>query len=135
MVLSMHEFYSDQEMLKYIEQEIINTKSIIKKHIEKAEEKRKKYANLKGKYNEELLKGINIEQRKVGEFKILINPTVEYELYLHESIVTTLQEKLSALERAKDIVRLFYTENIKNVTMIMKDGKPIGFMIYKASTN
>jgi hypothetical protein len=135
MVLSMHEFYSDQEMLKYIEQEIINTKSIIKKHIEKAEEKRKKYANLKGKYNEELLKGIKIEQRKVGEFKILINPTVEYELYLHESIVTTLQEKLSALERAKDIVRLFYTENIKNVTMIMKDGKPIGFMIYKASTN
>jgi hypothetical protein len=131
MVLSMHEFHSDQEMLKYIEQEIINTKSIIKKHMEKAEEQRKKHANLKGKYNEELLKGINIEQRKVAGFKILINPTVEYELYLHESIVTTLQEKLRVLERVKDIVRLLYTENIKNVTMIMEDGKPIGFMIYR----
>ncbi len=132
MVLSMHEFYSDQEMLKYIEQEIINTKNIIKKHIEKAEEQRKRYANLKGKYNEELLKGINIEQRKVAGFKILINPTVEYELYLHESIVTAHQEKLRVLERVKDIVRLLYTENIKNVTMIMEDGKPVGFMIYKA---
>lgn len=131
MVLSMIEFYSDQELLKYVEQEITTTRNNIKVHTEKAEEQRRKYTNLKGKYNEELLKGVNIEQRKVSGFKVLMNPTVEYELYIHESIVASLQEKLEALERTKNVAKFMHAEGVEKVVMIVDDGKPIGFMVYK----
>ncbi|MEO9365367.1 hypothetical protein [Candidatus Nitrosocaldus cavascurensis] len=127
----MIEFYSDQELLKYVEQEITTTRNNIKVHTEKAEEQRRKYTNLKGKYNEELLKGVNIEQRKVSGFKVLMNPTVEYELYIHESIVASLQEKLEALERTKSMAKFMHAEGVEKVVMIVDDGKPIGFMVYK----
>lgn len=131
MVLSMIEFYSDQELLTYVEQEITTTRNNIKVHTEKAEEQRRKYTNLKGKYDEELLKGVSIEQRKVSGFKVLMNPTVEYELYIHESIVASLQEKLEALERTKNMAKFMRAESVEKVVMVVEDGKPVGFIVYK----
>ncbi|MEM0030059.1 MAG: hypothetical protein QW572_06450 [Candidatus Nitrosocaldus sp.] len=127
----MIEFYSDQELLTYVEQEITTTRNNIKVHTEKAEEQRRKYTNLKGKYDEELLKGVSIEQRKVSGFKVLMNPTVEYELYIHESIVASLQEKLEALERTKNMAKFMRAESVEKVVMVVEDGKPVGFIVYK----
>ncbi len=131
---------SAEEFTKYIDQEIGQIKKTLGAYMKDIEEIRLRYEKLKKRYDaiKRLATGtkdanmLNPEtkQLEVAGFKVLMNPTAEYELSLMENVVASLQEKLNAFERSKELLPLFSSEEGMTVTMVLDDGIPTGFMVY-----
>jgi len=131
-------FDSVSSFTKYVEQMVQETKSALGAHMAEIEEIRKKYDKAKKRYDvmkkltggkADVLK--DTKQTEVAGFKVLVSPSAEYELTLMEEAITSIQEKLDAFERTKELFPMLTEENMR-IAAVVNDGIPTGFMFYVA---
>ena len=70
----------------------------------------------------------NTRQMDIAGFKVLVNPTANYELNLLDEATKSVQEKIESLER----IRKQFIPSLKNgkIAAILDDGIPTAFMHY-----
>jgi len=136
MALTVSIFNSATDFTKYIEQTISETKSALGLQMSKIEEIRKKYEKTKKRYDTlkkltggktDILK--DTKQLDVAGFKVLVNPTADYELKLWEEAIESMQQKLQSFEKARELFPVLGDETMK-IGMVLNDGLPTGFMLY-----
>jgi uncharacterized coiled-coil DUF342 family protein len=135
MAIAVTVYNSAPEFKDYVEKTIAQTKEALGEHMKSIEEIRKKYEKTKKRYD--TLKKLtgkaevakDTKQLDVGGFKVLVNPTADYELTLMEEAITSLQEKLNLFEKAKEMFPALIDESMK-VGVVLNDGVPTGFMLY-----
>ena len=136
MTVTVSFFNSVPELSKYVEDAIIQTKADLGTHLSQTEEVRKRYEKSRKRYDtlkkltggkQEIPK--DTKQMEVAGFKVLVNPSADYELTLMEEAVSTLQEKLDAFEKAKELFPVLTDEGLK-IGMVLNEGIPGGFMLY-----
>jgi hypothetical protein len=66
-------------------------------------------------------------EREIEGFKILVNPTPNYELSILDEAIKSVQERLEALESIEKHL-LPSLRNHAKITAIFEDGLPIAFM-------
>jgi len=129
-------FSSIAEFKNYVEKSITETKTSLGTHLSRTEDIRRRYD--KSRKHFETLKKLtggkqqvpkDTKQMEVGGFKVLVNPTAEYELTLMEETVSTLQDKLDAFEKAKEMFPVLNDEETK-IGVVLNEGIPSGFMLY-----
>jgi len=69
------------------------------------------------------------KQMEVASFKVLVNPSADYELTLMEESVSSLQEKIESFEKTKELFPSLSNESMK-IAMVLNEGVPAGFMFY-----
>ena len=69
------------------------------------------------------------KQTEISGFRVLMNPTAEYELNLMEEAITSLQERLTNFENSREIFPVLSEETMK-VGVVLNDGLPTGFLFY-----
>lgn len=137
MALTTANFDSGADFIKYVDQAIADIKQSLGVYMKKVEEIRQRYEKVRKRHDtlKKLLGGKkeitgDTKQLEVAGFKVLINPTAEYELSLLENIVSSLQEKLVAFEKTKELLPIIKDEEEMKISMVLDDGIPSGFMLY-----
>lgn len=128
MTITITFFESVPEFKKHVDDTIAYTKTTLGVTLQKTEEVRKQFDSLRklsGK--KDLTK--DTKQMEVASFKVLINPSADYELTLMEESVSSLQEKLESFEKTKDLFPSL-TEDRMKIAMVLNEGIPAGFMLY-----
>jgi len=128
MVLSFVVYTSVSEFKKFVEQNISETKSKLGMQLTQIGEARKKYEEAKKRGTASNKK--DVKQMEIAGFKVLINPTEEHELTLMEEAFSSLEDKVSAFERAKELYRSLTNENTR-IGIVLEDGVPEAFMFYQ----
>lgn len=128
MVLSFVVYTSVSEFKKFVEQNISETKSKLGTQLTQIGEARKKYEEAKKRGMTSSKK--DVKQMEIAGFKVLINPTEEHELTLMEEAFSSLEDKVSAFERAKELYRSLTSENTR-IGVVLEDGVPEAFMFYQ----
>ena len=123
-------FESKEDLSKYIEQQLTEAKNTLLSHSRRLSEAQKRF-DLEGgeqasKKKREKLN--DTKQSDIAGFKVLINPTANYELNLLDEATKSLQEKIEVLERVRDQ----FLPNLKDgkISAIFDDGIPTAFMHY-----
>ena len=135
MAISITVFNSAPEFKSYVEKTITDSKMTLGDYMKSIEEIRKKYERTKKRYDtlKKLTGKVEVtkdtKQIDVGGFKVLVNPTAEYELTLMEEAITSLQEKVNLFEKAREMFPALVDETMK-VGVVLNDGVPTGFMLY-----
>ncbi len=136
MTITIVFFDSGSEFIKHVEQSIVETKTLLGVQMNQIEETRKRYD--KEKKRNDTLKRLaggkreilqDTKQLEMAGFKVLVNPSPEYELTLMEDAINSLQEKLDAFERTKQIFPQLGEDNLR-IGMVQSEGVPTGFMMY-----
>jgi len=135
MAITVTFFDNVNDLSKYVDQSIADTKAALGYHTQHIEEVRKRYDKSKKRIEgfrklggkADHLKGT--KQVEVAGFRVLVNPTAEYELTIMEEAITSIQDRLEAFEKAKQLYPAVSDENMK-IGMILNDGVPTGFMFY-----
>lgn len=124
-------FESLEDMRKFVDRSISETTSVLGETYAKTEEIRKRYESNKG----DQLRGgkksgpSSIKQKEVAGFRVLVNPTPEYELKLIEESVATLQERIEMLEKTKELYPALDKQGAR-IAMVLDEGVPSGFMFF-----
>jgi hypothetical protein len=71
-----------------------------------------------------------IKQAEVAGFKVLMNPTPMYELNILDEAVSSAQDRIDVLERAKKELLPAIREGNAKIAVIFYDGMPEAFMCY-----
>lgn len=136
MAITINFFDNVSELSKYVEQAVSDTKTTLGSHLKVVEDVRKRYDKAMKRYEgfKKLTKGKSdhlrdTKQLEVAGFKVLVNPTSEYELTLMEEAITSLQDRLAAFEKTKELFPAVSDENMK-IGMVLNDGTPTGFLFY-----
>ena len=136
MTITVTFFSNIQSLEKYVDQTMADTKAALGYHMQQIEDVRKRYDKEKKRYEgfKKLTKGKSdalkdTKQLEVAGFRILVNPTAEYELTVMEEAISSLQERLEAFEKTKELYPAVGDENMK-IGMVLNDGIPTGFMFY-----
>lgn len=136
MSIAVSMFNSAPDFAKHVEKSITETKNALGIYMREIEEVRKRYDKTKKRYDTlkkltggktDVLK--DTKQIDVAGFKVLVNPTAEYELSIMEEAIASLQEKATLFEKAKELFPVLTDESMK-VGMVTNDGIPTGFMLY-----
>jgi hypothetical protein len=123
-------FESREDLSKYVEQQLAEAKNTLLSHSRRLSEAQKRFdlegGGQDGKKKRE--KQNDTKQSDIAGFKVLINPTANYELNLLDEATKSVQEKIEVLER----VRNQFLPNLKNgkISAIFDDGIPTAFMHY-----
>jgi flagellar motility protein MotE (MotC chaperone) len=107
----------------------MDTKSALGSQLKRISEVRKAYEQAKKSTAVAKIADTETKQLSASGFKILINPTKEHELILMEETFSTLQNKLDAYERVKELYPRLQGQNMK-IGVILDDGLPTAFMLY-----
>lgn len=135
MTITIVFFESVPEFKTHVERAISETKSTLGQTLAKTEDVRKRYDVAMKRF--EALKKLSgkkeipkdTKQMEVAGFKVLVNPSADYELTLMEESVSSLQEKLDAFEKTKEIFPALNGDSMR-IAMVLNDGVPAGFMFY-----
>ena len=123
-------FESREDLSKYVEQQLAEAKNTLLSHSRRLSEAQKRF-DLEGRGQDSKKKREkqnDTKQSDIAGFKVLINPTANYELNLLDESTKSVQEKIEVLER----VRNQFLPNLKNgkISAIFDDGIPTAFMHY-----
>jgi hypothetical protein len=123
-------FESREDLSRYIEQQLSEAKNTLLSHSRRLSEAQKRF-DLEGggqDSKKKREKQNDTKQSDIGGFKVLINPTANYELNLLDEATKSVQEKIEVLEK----VRNQFLPNLKNgkISAIFDDGIPTAFMHY-----
>lgn len=135
MTVTIMFFESVPEFKNHVERTISETKSTLGQTLAKTEDVRKRYDVTMKRF--EALKKLSgkkeipkdTKKLEVAGFKVLVNPSADYELTLMEESVSSLQEKLEAFEKTKEIFPALNGDSMK-IAMVLNEGVPAGFMFY-----
>ena len=134
MTITVTFFDSVPDFKKHVDATIAETKTTLGVTLQKTEEVRKRYEIVRKDF--ESLRKLSgkkdlpkdTKQMEVASFRILINPSADYELTLMEESVSSLQEKIDSYEKTKELFPSL-AENQK-IAMVLNEGVPAGFMLY-----
>ena len=131
MTITVAFFESLQDMRKYVDKSISETKSALGETYAKTEEIRKRYEFSKGDQTQGGKKSgpSNIKQKEVAGFRVLVNPTPDYELKVIEDSVASLQERIEMLEKTKELYPALDKQGAR-IAMVLDEGVPSGFMFF-----
>jgi uncharacterized protein YdeI (YjbR/CyaY-like superfamily) len=129
MVLSFITYTTVSEFKAFIEQNILETKSELGTQLTQIGNARKKYEEAKKRGATSGKK--DVKQMEVAGFKVLVNPTEEHELTLMEESFSSMEDKLDAFERAKELYHSLTNENTR-IGIVLEDGVPTAFMLYQS---
>ena len=135
MAITVIFFDSISEFKKHIEAAIGETKTTLGITLQKTEEVRKRYEVVKKQFESlQKLSGKkeipkDTKQMELASFKVLVNPSADYELTLMEESVSSLQEKIESFEKTKELFPSLSNESMK-IAMVLNEGVPAGFMLY-----
>lgn len=135
MTITVTFFESVPDFKKHVDAAIAETKTTLGVTLQKTEEVRKRYEVVKKHFDslrklsgkKEIPK--DTKQMEVASFRVLINPSADYELTLMEESVSSLQEKLESFEKTKELFPSL-TEDKMKIAMVLNEGIPAGFMLY-----
>jgi hypothetical protein len=135
MTITVEFFESISEFKKHVDATISDTNKTLGVTLQRTEEIRKRY-EAKKKHFDSLQKHSSkkdipkdTKQMEVASFKVLINPSADYELMLIEESVSSLQEKIESFEKTKELFPSLPKDNMK-IAMVLNEGVPAGFMFY-----
>ncbi len=135
MAINLLYFSNPKDFEGYVLQEIAEAKKTILSYTEKLNNASRRYESLPkgdGKKKSKWTGGgsdvpASTKQQEVEGFKILVNPTPNYELSVLDEAIRSVQERLEALEKIEK--RLMpVLQNHPNITAIFDDGIPVAFM-------
>lgn len=127
MLVNLILFDSVGNFRNYVERTMAEVKTAMGSQMRMIDEVKRKNENLKGR-------GDTTSQSQrisVAGFKVLVNPNVEHELRLMEETFSTLQDRLTAFEKTREIFP--HIKNATKVGVVLEDGLPSGFMLYTGS--
>ncbi|HKU48455.1 MAG TPA: hypothetical protein VJP79_00770 [Nitrososphaera sp.] len=135
MTITVTFFESVPDFKKHVDAAIAETKTTLGVTLQKTEEVRKRYEVVKKHFDslrklsgkKEIPK--DTKQMEVASFRVLINPSADYELTLMEESVSSLQDKLESFEKTKELFPSL-TEDKMKIAMVLNEGIPAGFMLY-----
>lgn len=136
MGISLSFFDSAVDLDKYLDQQLADAKALLVSHGRRIEEARRNFEGPRaGEKAKEKKKDPNsskkggAKQMDLDNFKLLANPSPEYEMNLLDEAILTIQDKISSLEKAKRqiVPRL---KDTYNIVAIFDDGIPTAFMYH-----
>lgn len=134
MAINLLYFSTAEDFTGYVIQEIAEAKRAILSHTQRLNDASRRFDSLpKDNGKKKLMKRAesespgNTRQREVEGFRILVNPTPNYELSILDEAIRSAQERLEALERLEKHL-LPDLKNHAKITAIFEDGLPIAFM-------
>lgn len=136
MVISLLFFPSLHDFASHIDREIVDAKDSLLHHTQKLNDSRKRYDlalssnDQKPKNRNQNNASGNTKHVEIEGFRILVNPTPNYELSILDECIAPIHGKLEALERIKKHL-LPSLKNCKEITVILEDGIPTAFMCYE----
>lgn len=123
-------FDSIEDLSRHMDQQLAETRKVLLSHSKKVDEARKKFDEAgMGREDKKKWEGQGgTKQTEVSGFKVLVNPTANYELNLLDEAIRSAQQKIEALER----VTKQLLPSLKNgrIAAIFDDGIPTAFMHY-----
>lgn len=135
MTVTIEFFETVPEFKRNVEEVIVQTKLVLGQALSKTEEVRKRYESSMKRFESiSKLSGGKKDMRaakpmEVSGFKVLVNPSADYELTLMEESVSSLQEKLDAFEKTREIFPSLNGDAMR-IAMVLNEGIPAGFMFY-----
>lgn len=136
MAITINLFDNVSALSKYVDQTIADTRASLGAHMRQVDEIRRRYEKVKKQYEglKKLSGGKNdslrdTKQLDIAGFKVLVNPTAEYELTLMNEAISSLQDQLKEYEKTKELFPSVSDENMK-IGMVLNDGVPTGFIFY-----
>ena len=123
-------FETREDLSKYAELQLTEAKNTLLSHSRRLSEAQKR-ADLEGggqNNKKKQDKQNDTRQTDIAGFKVLINPTANYELNLLDEATKSVQEKIEVLER----IRKQLLPGLKNgkIAAVLDDGIPTAFMHY-----
>jgi hypothetical protein len=123
-------FESIEDLSKYADLQLAEAKNTLHSHSRRLSEAQKRVDLEGGGQNNKKKqdKQNDTRQTDIAGFKVLINPTANYELNLLDEATKSVQEKIEVLER----IRKQLLPELKNgkIAAVLDDGIPIAFMHY-----
>ena len=123
-------FESIEDLSRYIEQQLVEAKSTLLSQSRRLSEAQKRFdmERVGQDTAKKREKQSNTRQMDIAGFKVLVNPTANYELNLLDEATKSVQEKIESLER----IRKQFISSLKNgkIAAILDDGIPTAFMHY-----
>lgn len=135
MTITVSFFESVPEFKRHIDTIVSEAKTILGVTLLKTEEIRRRYDTNRNhvdslqKISDKKDIAKDTKQMEIASFRVLINPSPDYELRLMEESVSSLQEKIESFEKTKELFPSLPNDNMK-VAMILNEGIPAGFMFY-----
>ena len=135
MAINLLFFSTSEDFAGYVIHEIVEAKKTVLSHTQKLNEASRRFNNnslpkgdgkKKSKWGRSELPG-NTKQEEVEGFRILVNPTPNYELSILDEAIKSVQERLQVFERIEKHL-LPGLKNHAKVTAILEDDLPIAFM-------
>lgn len=128
MGISVSFFESVADCDRYVGQQIAEARRMLLSHMKQVEEIRRKHESIPSTKASRPAQGI--KQAEVAGFKVLMNPTPMYELNILDEAVSSAQDRIDVLERAKrDLLPAIHAGNSR-IAVIFADGTPEAFMCY-----
>lgn len=130
-------FNSSEDYARYVESQLLDLKAQFHSHSKLLDEVRRRPASSGQESGLQRLKtakpdsstGSNTRQIQVDAFRVLMNPSAEYEATILDEAIRTLQEKIEKLEKIQgQVVPLL--KNSKKLAVIVMDDFPTAFMYY-----
>lgn len=131
MGISVAFFDSIDVLAKYVEDELKQANEAYFLYTRKIEDARTTYTkgslSKKGSMDGRSRSAV---QKEIGGFKVLTNPTSEYELNILDEALKATQDRIDALKRVKKELVPSFKQNGR-IAAIFEDEIPIAFMYYE----
>jgi prefoldin subunit 5 len=129
-------FDSTEDLTKFLEKRLTEMKALFHSYSKKLDEARRRsnHSVTQGSSKQsKILKSAssgNTKQIQVDTFKVLMNPSPEYEASILDEAIRTIQEQIEALEKTqKQVIPLL--KNGTRLAVIFMDDRPTAFMYYE----
>lgn len=122
-------FDSVDGLAKHVESELKQTNQLYSFYTKKIEDTRAAYGN-SGSHKSTESSRRSATQKEIGGFKVLTNPTPEYELNILDEALKATQDRIDALKRVKNELLTSFKQNGR-VAAIFEDEIPIAFMYHE----
>lgn len=138
MAINLLFFTTSEDFAGYVIQEIVEAKKTVLSHMQRLNEASRRLDNnnnspqkgdgkKKSKWAGSDLPQENTKQQEVEGFRILVNPTPNYELSILDEAIKSVQDRLDVFERIEKHL-LPSLKNHAKITAILEDELPIAFM-------
>lgn len=132
MAISLTFFNAASDLDKFIDEQLIQAKDILHSYSTMLEETRKKFDDtvIEQTETKKLKKSSapgNVKKIDIEGFKILVNPSLDYEMKVLDEAILAIQERIAGLEKAKkNIIPLL--KKSSRIIAIFDENVPTAFM-------
>lgn len=129
-------FDSTEDLTRFVEKQLTDMRALFHSHSKRlyeAQQQSKRSGTQGSSKQTKIIKPSssgNTRQIQVDTFKVLVNPSPEYEASILDEAIKTIQEQIDALEKTQKQV-IPHLKNGTRLAVIFMDDRPIAFMYYE----